>query len=93
MSGVDARLEAAYRRASGHRTEILESLVCGCFFCGGEFEPNEIGEWVGEEGGGGDTALCPHCGNDAVIGSASGLPITAEFLGDMHTYWFGGGRG
>jgi hypothetical protein len=34
------------------------------------------------------TALCPHCGIDSVISSASGYPITAAFLHRMHDYWF-----
>jgi hypothetical protein len=36
-----------------------------------------------------DTALCPHCGIDAVIGDASGFPITKEFLSEMCQAWFG----
>lgn len=36
-----------------------------------------------------NTALCPHCGIDALIGDASGLPVTdAAFLLEMHAHWF-----
>jgi hypothetical protein len=34
------------------------------------------------------TADCPRCGIDAVIGSASGFPITSEFLSSMNGRWF-----
>jgi hypothetical protein len=37
---------------------------------------------------GGQTALCPKCPVDSVIGAASGDPITPEFLKLMHDHWF-----
>ncbi|MEY3298224.1 MAG: hypothetical protein RLZZ597_1484 [Cyanobacteriota bacterium] len=49
------------------------------------FSPTAIIEWTDE---GDSTALCPRCGIDAVIGSASGYPITPTFLQAMHAYWF-----
>jgi hypothetical protein len=58
------------------------------------FPPGEIREWAGSlrKGKGGrereTTALCPACGIDSVIGSASGYPITEEFLKKMHQHWF-----
>jgi hypothetical protein len=49
------------------------------------FPPDEIGAWLGDEG----TALCPHCGIDAVIGDQSGHPVARkEFLRALHAYWF-----
>lgn len=47
------------------------------------FFPTEIKNWLGEE-----TAVCPHCGIDAVIGEGSGYPITKQFLEKMKQYWF-----
>ena len=41
-------------------------------------------EWVDA----GTTMLCPYCEIDSVIGSASGYPITAEFLDAMRRHWF-----
>lgn len=70
----------------------MASVICGCFYCSSTFEPGDIGEWVdaAEDGDGlGQTALCPHCGVDAVLGSQSGYPITPEFLATMHRHWFG----
>jgi hypothetical protein len=48
------------------------------------FLRSEIKEWID----GDKTALCPHCGIDAVIGSASGFELTKEFLHRMCEYWF-----
>jgi hypothetical protein len=45
------------------------------------FPPSEIEEWIDtDEHEVGQTALCPKCGIDAVIGSKSSYPITKEFL-------------
>jgi hypothetical protein len=84
-------LKKAHGHSSDHRAEVLVSQACGCFYCLETFMPGAIREWVDPEGEEGTTALCPHCGIDAVIGSASGFPITAEFLGRMRAYWFSEG--
>lgn len=73
----------AYKHATRQRAEILASKVCGCFYCLGMFSPDEIDWWLND-----GTAMCPKCGIDSVIGSASGLPITSEFLTKMKVHWF-----
>ena len=75
---------AAHKHSSRHRRELEASESCGCFFCMALYAPSAIEEWVDED----DTALCPHCGIDSVIGSASGYPVTREFLERMHRQWF-----
>jgi hypothetical protein len=85
----DAPHIAAHRHSIRHRREILDSLTCGCFYCLALFTPGEVGKWVDEEAGVGQTALCPGCGIDSVIGSAAGYPITRDFLSRMHRHWFG----
>lgn len=85
----DADLKAAHRRSSNHRAEVLSSQSCGCFYCCSVFSPTEIEEWVDEDPAGtGQTALCPRCGIDSVIGSGAGIPLTPEFLSKMKAYWF-----
>jgi hypothetical protein len=32
--------------------------------------------------------VCPHCGVDAVVGSASGIPIMPGVLRRAHERWF-----
>ncbi|PQV65522.1 hypothetical protein B1R32_101264 [Abditibacterium utsteinense] len=82
-------LEAAHKHSSLHRAEILGSEICGCFYCRKIFAPDKIVEWIDESKDGvGQTAMCPCCGIDSVIGSASGFPIASEFLSQMRWHWF-----
>jgi len=78
----------AHKHSMHNREEILLSDRCGCFYCGEMFPPTEVEDWTDEREDIGQTALCPRCGIDAVIGSKSGYPITNDFLGLMRTHWF-----
>ena len=78
----------AHKHSSRHRDELRRSELCGCFYCLEIYSPAEIEEWIDERDGVGTCALCPRCGIDSVIGSASGYPITREFLESMHRHWF-----
>lgn len=80
---------SAHKHSSHHREELIKSDVCGCFYCLEIYSPAEITDWVDEdENGIGTCALCTKCGIDSVIGSASGYPITKDFLRKMHLHWF-----
>jgi len=85
---------ATHRYSSNHRESVLASEVCGCFYCLSIFSPSEIEEWIDARedetdiNKTGQTALCPHCGIDSVIGSASGYPVDRQFLKKMNDYWF-----
>lgn len=76
-------IKTAHDKASYHRAEIKASHKCGCFYCLHVFQPLEIDEWIDGQ----QTALCPRCGIDSVIGDAS-IPITEEFLKEMEAFWF-----
>jgi hypothetical protein len=47
---------AAHKHSSRHRTEVLASERCGCFYCLAIFDPSDIPDWVDEshhkDGGG-----------------------------------------
>jgi hypothetical protein len=75
----------AHKFSSNHQKQLTEDEICGCFYCLKIYHPREINHWVKDTDG---TALCPHCGIDAVIGQSSGYPITPEFLKQMKAYWF-----
>jgi hypothetical protein len=77
-------LTAAHKHCIRHRHEIEASDICGCFYCLGMYAPAEIVEWIDDE----QTAICPRCPVDAVIGSASGFTITRDFLRAMHDRFF-----
>jgi hypothetical protein len=88
-------LDDAHRHCRAHRAELAASTDCGCFHCGRTFPPGEVVDWIdpapqiaAESGRRGQTALCPHCGIDAVIGDAAGYPLTPEFLEAMRAQWF-----
>ena len=57
---------------------------CGCFSCLKIFDSREITEWILD---GDETAVCPYCEIDSVIGESSGYPITEEFLRKMYDHW------
>ena len=72
-----------------HRAEIDASDRCGCFSCCKTFRPAAIVAWIKDDASTSrQTARCPECGIDAVIGSASGLPLTATFLKRMRMHWY-----
>jgi hypothetical protein len=75
---------AAHKHSTRHRAEIEASPSCACFFCFRKFPSNEITKWVDAN----QTALCPKCGVDSVLGSASNLRMDDTFLRGMHTHFF-----
>jgi len=90
-------LMTAHKRSSLHRDEILASAQCGCFFCMRVYPPEAIGDWTDfpsdtpddEVNTLGQTALCPACGIDSVIGDGSGFPAAdTAFLRKMRERWF-----
>ena len=75
---------AAHKESSYHRHILRGSDLCGCFYCLDTFDYQNIETWCDD----GNTAICPSCGIDSVIGAASGYPITEEFLTAMKKHWF-----
>lgn len=91
--------DRAHRHSANHRAQLLASERCGCFFCLAMFSPQAVVEWIDAPADAaadanddevGVTALCPACGIDAVIGSASGFAIERAFLQAMQARWFAG---
>lgn len=88
MTEMPQHIADAHKHSSYHREEIVNSTRCGCFYCRGVFSPAEIMLWVDNMSDVGQTALCPRCGIDSVIGDRSGYPITDAFLQEMYDHWF-----
>ncbi len=76
----------AHEYCTSNKESIMKSELCGCFYCLAIFAPSEIFEWIPNKNG--DTAVCPRCDIDSVIGSASGFPIKKDFLDKMKQHWF-----
>jgi hypothetical protein len=82
-------IREAHKHCTKHRSEINASKSCGCFYCMAIFESREIREWTDQdEADVGQTALCPKCGIDSVIGDKAGFSMSEDFLKQMHHYWF-----
>lgn len=79
--------EVKAHRYSNNNREILDkSARCGCFYCLNIYSPHKIIAWTDN----GETAICPYCGIDSIIGDASGVLLSMEFLTTMYKTWFGG---
>ena len=82
-------LKAAHEAARFNREILARYNKCGCFYCVKVFSPSEIEEWCPELDDGEEvTAICPHCGIDAVLSESAGYPLTHEFLVAMRDRWF-----
>ena len=82
---MDSTIIDAHRYSINNKPMLLRDKKCGCFYCLSVFDPSEIDEWIQDTD---ETAVCPHCGIDSVIGESSGYPITKAFLSQMQQYWF-----
>ena len=77
-------MEKAHRHSYRNRETVQKSVSCGCFCCCEIYPADAVVEYVRED----EVALCPQCGVDAVLGDASGFPLTLGFLEVMKTEWF-----
>jgi hypothetical protein len=84
---VDVDILGAHTHSTDHRPDLFHSERCGCFYCLAIFPADAIDFWIDVVDGVGVTAMCPECGIDSVIGSASGYPIEEWFLQRMQEHW------
>ena len=78
-------LKNAHRHSYENQLEIEASRLCVCFYCCRQFPSSSVLNWCDNE----NTALCPNCGIDAVIGDASGLPVTEQaVIQKINKRWF-----
>ena len=75
------------KHAKDNELEIVQSNLCGCYFCRHIFSARDVGDWVEEDHH--VSAVCPECGMDAVIGDHSGVPISKDLLKEMNEYFYG----
>jgi hypothetical protein len=89
-------LLAAHRHTTNNRAELEASRLCGCCSCTAIFPTEEIVAWTGldmsnfenPDAASAETALCPRCGSEALLGDTCGYPITPDFLNRMNQSWF-----
>lgn len=80
----DFNLEEIHKLSTNNKEVLKNSKTCGCFYCLKTFSPDEIISWVDSQA---DTALCPHCGIDSVLGDKK-VEITQDLLKKMHEKYF-----
>ena len=80
---AEARLVKQHNKSRRNRSSLAASAICACFYCFKEYPFAQITEWTD----GGETAICPRCGVDAVLGFA--VPAADQaLLRKMHGRWF-----
>jgi hypothetical protein len=60
------------------------------------FPTDEVVAWAGldfsqldnPDAADAETAVCPRCGSEAVLGDKAGYALTPQFLGQMNEAWF-----
>lgn len=75
------RIKALHHQCIYNREAAMAASLCGCFQCLAVFAPSQIIDWCDKEDA---TALCPHCGIDAVLPGVS----DHETLSQMQQFWF-----
>lgn len=80
----DKRYEEIYKHSCRNHAELKQSLKCGCFSCGRIFDATEVEDYID----GGETALCPYCSVDSVIGDASGIELNPKLLSELKQMYF-----
>jgi hypothetical protein len=89
-------LLVAYRFLTNNWSQIQASTMCGCCSCLQTFAPQDIVAWTGlnfddidnSEAISEQTALCPLCGGESVLGNGAGFPVDPDFLNQMNEAWF-----
>jgi hypothetical protein len=80
---TEASLSKLHKKSRCNRSSLAEAKICGCFYCFKEYPFEQIIEWVDA----GETALCPRCGIDSVLGFDTPT-ADQELLHEMHDLWF-----
>lgn len=67
-----------------NRKEIEASDNCVCISCCEVFYASDVEDYIDE----GETALCPICGIDAVIGDCTGISMDSKTLNELNKEFF-----
>lgn len=79
-------LRDAHKYSWCNEALVQKSANCGCFSCEQIFPASEVEDYIKDEEG--RTALCPHCGTDALIPDSCPYDLSEEFLQKMNERWF-----
>jgi hypothetical protein len=82
-------LKEVHKHSFKNKIELSKSIKCHCFHCFNEFLYDEI-EMFYTEKDGNQTAHCPYCLVDSLIGDASGFDLSDELIDDLAYCYFRG---
>ena len=82
--GVIVPMANVHEHSRRNRAELKQSQKCGCFSCCRIYDATEVEDYVD----GGETALCPYCCVDSVIGDASGTELNPLLLKKLNGIYF-----
>ena len=86
----DEKLHDIHTHCTANREEVEASSRCACFYCQEVFRATEVKDYIVEPSMDyRETALCPRCGVDTVLGDAAGIPFYKELIEKMHRHYFG----
>ncbi|MBX3147739.1 MAG: hypothetical protein KF785_13315 [Gemmatimonadales bacterium] len=87
----EADLEAIGGHAGAHEQRVRASPIVGCYHCVTLFPPDDITEWIPSlRAGVQRTAICPHCGIDAILpADVPGGALTLPLLAALEAHGFG----
>jgi len=89
--------QVAHKHSRFNRQEVEVSSWCGCFHCNSLLPPSMIEEWADNN----LTAICPECGEPAMIADKSGFLCgdhsfgaswPGYFLEQMKNRWYKDGK-
>lgn len=87
---MDALEAQRYRAAAfANRESISKSSTCVCYHCLCRFSANAVDNWIEDIKD--DTAICPACGIDSVLGDATGLDLSDAVILQVSKKSFGVG--
>ena len=82
-------LKDIHNHSFKNKEEILHSKRCVCFHCFKTYDADDIDTYLGEDDGK-ETALCPLCITDTVIGDACGYELTDEVVDALADQYLNG---
>jgi len=77
------RIRRAYEHSRLNRQFLAPGVACRCFHCLHAFSAEQINRWTDQ----GSTALCPHCGIDAVLSSRAD-PLSDALIHRLQAAYF-----
>ena len=72
------------RIAMKNRKMIEQSSLVGCYSCCKIFDSKDVKEYTDRN----ETALCPHCNVDCLVGNQCGFVLEESILIKARQYWF-----